>query len=277
MSDKDDDNLGSFYMGRTRPPPAPPGRVLPRGLLTGISVCAFAALIWYAYPRPSEENAAVDVPVITADTSPYKSAPEDPGGMEVPHRDSTVFEAVDRDGTEKQPEKILSQKEEPIDRDTLVLDDSGPELNLEPQLDNLPAPDNEDTESATPIEEVKATPPAKEEKEPEPKKEEVKAEKAPAPAKPTPKPAPSKTSSVGGGGIYIQLGAFKGETEAIRAWSTLQKKYPALAGLSMRTQKADLGAKGTFYRLQAGANSAGQAKDICAALQSAGAACIVVK
>src|SRR5690606_13519246 len=128
---KEDENLGSFYMGRMRPPPEPE-RILPRGLLTAIVVFAFAGILWYAYPQGAEKYTDVDVPVVKAEVSPYKFAPEDPGGMEVRHRDSTVFDSLET-APVKKVEKILPAGEAPLDRKT-VLGETSPALNLDPQL-----------------------------------------------------------------------------------------------------------------------------------------------
>ncbi|MDO3398203.1 hypothetical protein QWJ41_21005, partial [Nocardioides sp. SOB44] len=60
---KDDENLGSFYMGRMRPPPEP-DRVMPKGVLTIVAVLAFMGIIWYAYPQGQEKYTDVNVPVV---------------------------------------------------------------------------------------------------------------------------------------------------------------------------------------------------------------------
>jgi hypothetical protein len=223
---KEDDNLGSFYMGRMRPPPEP-DRKLPRGFLTAVTVLAFLGIIWYAYPQGQEKYTDVDVPVVTADTEPYKTKPQDPGGMEVRHQDSTVFDSLGKPSPELEGKKA--------------------KLNLEPQMKAEPKP-------APVVEPVKKE---------EPKKEEPKFAAAPEPVNP--------------GSVYIQLGAYKDVAGAKKDWGMMQGKYPQLKGLSMRTQKADLGSKGTLYRLQAGVKTDEKAKDICAALKKGGAACLVVK
>lgn len=239
-SKEDEENLGSFYMGRMRQPPEPK-RMLPKGLLTVVAVLGFAGLIWYAYPQGQERYEGIDVPVITADTTPYKSKPADPGGMDVPHRDSTVFESLDKKAATK-PEKITSKQEDPLDKKKLGLDVKKPQLNLQTEM----KPEAAKKEAA-------AAPP---------KKEEPKAE----PAK------PAVTAAA-----YVQLGAYKTEAEAKSEWARLQKKFPALKGLSMRLQSADLGPRGVYHRLQVGVKGEAQAKDVCGALKAGGAACLVVK
>ena len=127
----EDDKLGSFYMGRMRPPPEPK-RMLPKGLLTAIVIAAFAGIVWYAYPQGAEKYTNVDVPVIQADKDAYKAAPENPGGMDVPHQDSTVFDPLENGGEQK-VEKIMPLPEEPMSKDQTSLDEHQAQLNLDPQ------------------------------------------------------------------------------------------------------------------------------------------------
>ncbi|MBL1147941.1 MAG: SPOR domain-containing protein [Pseudomonadota bacterium] len=61
-----------------------PGFVVPLLLLV-----VLGGVVWYAYPKTAEDGI---VPVIQADPSAYKVKPENPGGMNVPHQDSTVYE-----------------------------------------------------------------------------------------------------------------------------------------------------------------------------------------
>ena len=107
-----DENLGSFYMGRMRPS-QPPRRILPRGALTFTTLFAFAAIIWYAYPRGQERYSDIDIPVISADKAVYKFKPDDPGGMEVLHQDSTVFDPLEKKSPDT-VEKVRPKPEEPM-------------------------------------------------------------------------------------------------------------------------------------------------------------------
>jgi hypothetical protein len=83
-----------------------------------------------------------------------------------------------------------------------------------------------------------------------------------------------KPAKASGGSAMVQLGAYRSEDEAKKAWSQAAKKYAALAGKSPTIVRADLGDKGVYYRLRAGV---ADAKATCAKLSAAGQACIVVK
>ncbi len=111
----EDETMGSFYMGRMRPPPEPQ-RVLPKGLLAGVTFVAFAIILWYAYPRGVEQQNMSDVPLIAADKAAYKFKPENPGGIEVRHQDSTVFNPLVKKEVEE-VERLAPQPEEPMNKE----------------------------------------------------------------------------------------------------------------------------------------------------------------
>ena len=76
----------------------------------------------------------------------------------------------------------------------------------------------------------------------------------------------------------VQLVAVRSPEAAERAWSALSRENSDLIGpLSPRVVRADLGAKGVVYRLQAGpfANE-GEARRLCAALEARGQSCFIV-
>ncbi len=286
MSDitpKDDESLGSFYMGRMRTPPEP-RRLLPKGVLTGATLFAFTAIIWYAYPRGQEKFSGLDIPTISADKSVYKFKPENPGGMEVPHQDSTVFDPIDnRAGDAARVEKLGAPPEEPVDKDAAIstapIDKKMEKLNLESQLTTPVSEDTEKViapvveEEAPAMPEEKPAAPVKETKAAE-KPKAVKAEAKLAP-KPVEKPAAAAVTATGGN--FIQLGSYKDIAAAKADWAVLQRKFPQTLGkMKMRTQRVDIPGKGTFNRLQAGASSPALAAEVCKLLKGSGTSCIVV-
>lgn len=96
-----------------------------------------------------------------------------------------------------------------------------------------------------------------------------------APAAATPKPA--KLAS--GGAWVVQISALRDEKSAHAAWSKLTKRFPAvLGGHALNIEKADLGAKGTYYRVRAaGFASKSAAQSACAKLKAGGQDCMVKK
>lgn len=240
------ENIGSFYMGRMRPPVPQPRRVLPRGALTGITLLAFAAILWYAYPQGQEKYDGVDVPLIKADASSYKFKPDDPGGMEIRHQDSTVFDPLEKKSAQT-TEKLVPSAEAPIEA---KLDAPTPQLKLDAQMQDI----------GNGAEKIVTTP--------EPSKAEA--------IKPQAKPVTKKEEKPAvAGATYIQLGSYRDAAGAKRDWEKFQKQYPQYLGkLDMRTQKADLGAKGVFHRLQAGPVTEARAGEICKSMKGG---CVVVR
>lgn len=197
-----------------------------------------AAVIWASYPRPGTQG---PVPVIRADTAPWRVKPDDPGGMDIPYRDSTVFNAMHGEEPDK-VENLMPKTEQPLPREKLI-----------PGLKTEAAPE------ATPSNATAAAP-------------ETKAA-APAAAKPAPVPAVPPTI-----GWYVQLGSVTAEKDAPAAWKKFGKTYPSIADLALHIEKADLGAKGIFYRLQGGPLEEKRARAICAAVAAKKpGGCLVVK
>ena len=55
------------------------------------------------------------------------------------------------------------------------------------------------------------------------------------------------------GAFVLQIGAYKSQAEAENAWKPYKAKHAALlSGYSDTIQQADLGEKGTWYRLRIG-------------------------
>ncbi|MBV9524042.1 MAG: SPOR domain-containing protein, partial [Alphaproteobacteria bacterium] len=99
---------------------------------------------------------------------------------------------------------------------------------------------------------------------------------APALVKPA---APAATPPAIAGGIRLQLGAMHSEEAARQAWERVkQANADLLGGLTAAWPRADLGARGIFYRLQAGpiADEA-KAERICRALKQRQVGCILVR
>ncbi len=123
--------------------------------------------------------------------------------------------------------------------------------------------------AAKPAKTAKATPP--------PAAAPVVKKAPPVAAKAT--PAQSSAATASGSGAYVlQVGAYKSQAEANSAWATYQKKHPIVGGYSHDVQVADLGAKGTWYRLRIGSfNSKDAADSFCAKLKADGGGCFPAK
>lgn len=268
-----------------------------------------------SYPDDEQTAATESVPIVRADAGDYKTTPENPGGMEIPYRDSTVFSGGNDGGTEN----ILADEttEEPVPRSQLFAG-----LNTEgEQPGGAPVAEAPDAAAppATGLGEVEATQqalakaapveapandaivkeaigvPAEEEQSEGAAQiaaatipdaiEKAPAVEAPSAAVPEAKEAAKIESAAGTtaatgvtpGGSYVQLASVKSESGAAGEFKKLQAKYSGLSGLKFRTQEANLGAKGTFYRIQAGPMSKDSATSLCNEIKkSTPGGCLVV-
>jgi hypothetical protein len=112
---------------------------------------------------------------------------------------------------------------------------------------------------------------------------------APA-ASPPPQAAPARTASVpraaqpepagnGNGQYAVQVSSQRSEADAQAAFRALQAKYPSqLGSRTPLIRRADLGAKGVYYRAMVGPFASGsEASELCQSLKSAGGQCIIQK
>ncbi|HEY7247437.1 MAG TPA: SPOR domain-containing protein [Xanthobacteraceae bacterium] len=94
-----------------------------------------------------------------------------------------------------------------------------------------------------------------------------------------PIPPRSESASITGGssGLLVQLSSQKTESEATASFRSLQAKFPnELGGRRPIIRRADLGAKGIFYRTMVGPfASAQEASEFCASYKAAGGHCVV--
>lgn len=245
------------------------------------------------------DGPAESVPIVRADANDYKSAPDNPGGMEIPYRDSTVFASGNTDGgtenilADAAPEDAPLPKEElfaglntqeqvPPAAAPVIADGNKVEPVLPPTNDALvseaiglpPLPGATDAAEDAPIA-FEPAPVAKvAEKKVEPKAVEKAVEKV---AKTEPAAgAASAVKAIAPGGSYVQLASVKNVGGAAGEYKKMQVKYPSLSGVSFRTQEANLGAKGTFHRIQAGPMSKDSAASVCNAIKAKGGSCLVV-
>ncbi len=257
------------------------------------SIAGFVTLAWYAYHAGTRSINEESLLVVEADKSPMKEKPSDPGGMQFPNQDKIIFEAFS--GNEQSPpkvERLLPAPEEPMkpagnDTTTWVnqklhkTEPEEPKKASAPEKSPLPespkaakedfaleaAVDKGPAEPAAPATDTitSYTQPKKAEAEP-PAKAEAALDTAVKPAK-----------VASAGKAKAQLGAYGSEKEAKAAWASMQKKYDALDGRDYVIVKADLGAKGTFYRLRVtGFANTTDAKTFCGKLSAKGQACIPV-
>ena len=79
-------------------------------------------------------------------------------------------------------------------------------------------------------------------------------------------------------GVVLQIGSYKSEAEARQSWSAFKAEHDAAAGYRPDVKSADLGAKGTWYRLRMGPFADRKsAMEVCAKLKADGASCLLAQ
>jgi hypothetical protein len=98
-------------------------------------------------------------------------------------------------------------------------------------------------------------------------------------AAPAPIASGGTAAASSGGGYAVQVTSQRSEAEAQASFRELQAKYPnQLSGRQPIIRRADLGAKGTYYRALVGPfASAEEAAGLCSGLKSAGGSCLIQK
>ena len=75
---------------------------------------AFAGILIASYPSSDE---AGEVPIVQAEATQFKETPTDPGGLDIPFQDSTVYSSLrNPDQPEVTSIENLLAEEEPVDR-----------------------------------------------------------------------------------------------------------------------------------------------------------------
>lgn len=269
--DEDEGFFDSLMQKRRESVPMPKSmsRLLKIIIGTGF-IIILSLIIWASWPD-GQGNSDESVPIVRADTNEYKVEPEDRGGMPIPNKDSTIFEAMERNSEpEKKVESLLEDTEQPMKKEEVFVEGGIPEM---PIADVSEPPSETIVPSQENIIEDKPVPPVIEKVIEEKKVDVIATLKKDAG---TDKPKPIE-KPVAKGNTYIQLASVKSDADAKTKWTQLKSKYASLKPLNLRVNRADLGAKGIFFRVQAGPMSADSAASTCAKVKSAGGDCLVVK
>jgi cell division septation protein DedD len=234
-------------------------------------LAAFAGVVWLAYNQGVEQG-RVGVPtMIAAPEGPARTAPaEESAGV--------AYTGLKVYGEPVSPEEeaAVSNLAQPAQRPTLP-PEPAPLRSTQPPAPVATAPPPAAV-APPPVQQVqapsqqpaaRATAPAPAPAAPAP----VAATPAPAPAA----PAPAVAAAPAGGGFVVQIASYPSEAEARSGWNTMKQRYGAvLANQTSDIKSADLGAKGTWYRLRIGPFADRAAADAaCAQLKAQGGSCMI--
>lgn len=254
-------------------------------VLTVLVFGGFGAIIWSAVSQGPAQKA---IPTLTAVGGPIKEKPDDPGGMNVPHRDKTVYEILEPHSETSETEVLLPPPETPEPlrnyaqpNGPATLDGPGPAVST---TEPAQIPEPADNSEFGP-EDVSAFAEAVTES------AEVVAEDASAGETSGEddlfdflETSDAESTTIAGAEDketfpQIQLGSFRSESAAQVAWNRLKEQAPSLINpLSPIISQADLGSeRGIYHRLRAGPfEDADTAIALCNALKAQSLDCLVV-
>jgi hypothetical protein len=288
---------------------APPRRHWLRYVVALVVLVAFAAVGWWAYRHFVGRGTSGPIPVVTADQTPEKVPPAEQPASQTPTQQETVYNQIaPGGGTTQQPEVLLPQPETPA---APPVPSSGSQPS-DAGAPNAPAADTNSSTGSTTLTETllpsaptassasppSAAPTANQGTSGQAQTSTAQAPAGQAAATQTATAAPAAPAATGNtdtgqaassaaapandaptavGNYRVQLAALKTEADASSAWKRLAAKYPDVLGsLAPHFEKADLGAKGIYYRVQAGPfTDKNAARDVCAKLKGLGQQCLV--
>lgn len=241
-------------------------------LAAAIVLVLFLGVVWSAYNLGVRERNTA--PILTADSQPWRTAPEDPGGFETPGQDIEAYALRERDSSGVDTVEI-DPAVRPGPEEPAASEPQRPALTVETEdSDRLSQPREEASREETPAQSepvIEDTPPpAPETRQPEERPAEER-----QPAREQTRPAlPAASAS---GNFVVQIAAFRTIEEAEEAWIAFVTRFPDLAsGRSPSIVEANLGARGIYHRLRIAAfETRDDASRYCQTLSSRGQDCLV--
>ncbi len=268
-----------------------------------ITLAALLGVLWVGVNLGKREGQN-GPPILRAETSPAKSVPENRGGLQIPHTDKTVFDAIN--GKEaSEPEELLPPAEEPIilpetasapeaaagatDIDVAqaqeALDDLIKEQTVGEAAPPAAEPQEETIANLAPPPGAAPAQPAPVEAQPAPapsSSDELRLEVEPAPqaevaaVEPveTPAPAPAIVDP-----FFVQVTSVRTKNDALVAWDRLAAKFGGLvSSYQPDIQTVDLGNRGIYHRLRVGPLEGREAAaSLCSQFKQQGQDCLTVK
>jgi hypothetical protein len=281
------------------------GSRLPLLIVLALLVLAmFAGFVWLAYSEGVARGRG-ETPVITADAGPARVAPDNPGGAAEPYKGFKIYEQPAPPDDDAAPAAAPAAPPK-----TATAAPASPPPATKPALTETPAqappaktvaqvaPAPAAAAPAAPAKVAAATPAPKpapplksSQLPPQPAApigpatappralNTASAPQAPKSAAPVPAAMPMAAAPVAAGASVLQIGAYKSQADADRAWSTYKTKHASLlAGYSPDVKQVDLGEKGTWFRLRiAGFPSKDVASALCDRLKADGGSCFLGK
>ncbi len=235
---------------------------------------ALAGVVGWLVLAPQYAETEKEIPIIRRPQTAVKIKPENPGGMDIPNQDKTVYNIVEKKEVDTTVvENLLPKPETPKLPDIVpeVVDVDANAANLDQIVDEVSADSTKAVKPET-MESTGGNVPAKPADLLADNAKPDTAEKAETPAKVEVKPAEKDASAAAAaGGWQIQFIASKNKAAVEKLWADLSAKYADLKKMPHEIQTSDLGAQGMFYRLRAGSFAdKAAASQACVELKSKG-------
>tara|TARA_B100001123_G_scaffold412340_1_gene509514 strand:- start:1294 stop:2181 length:888 start_codon:yes stop_codon:yes gene_type:complete len=260
--------------------------------LAFIVVAVYAGSVWYAYDLGLRRGTAQLIPFIKADASPTKLAPEDPGGLKVPHQDKLVYGVLDSSVEEDGVESLMPPPEEPIslsDPTSTRIDEKDElpagsvDVGISSRLDQLSEPpvarlDDDISVKSSSGNQDQHMPDSSDQETPE-----MISDNREQPAEHKTLETIDESIVEGNQGLRasyrVQIASLRSKIKAERALNlAVAANSDLLSGLVHRVESIDLGEnRGVYYRLQIGSFVEQSAADeLCKRLKARSQACFVV-
>ena len=275
--------------GKTAAQAKKSSKLLP-AIVAFIALMSFAVIVVYAYNQGIQEGSEESAPVLRA-VGPSKVPPQSPGGLEVPHQDKLVYNQIGKQQVGEVVERLLPPPETPLPKPTVsappppaAVPAPPPKLSVPAAIASAdqsvatlppPVPPTASVSAATPPEALKAiSPPARLATQPQQTAAlSVDAAKPPVPA------AAASSQVVTKSAFRIQIASMTNPEAANIEWSRRSEQHKDILGsLTLVVFRADLGSRGTFYRVQAGPLPSREAASaLCEKLKQRKVGCLVVQ
>ncbi|MEM8573539.1 MAG: SPOR domain-containing protein [Pseudomonadota bacterium] len=248
-----------------------------------LGAIALGGALAYAYKQSGGGIGSGDAPIVTADASPVRAAPDAPGGKEFPNKNKLIYDRL-TNGATPESERLVPRQEDvavpalppatataglpaPVATAGPAADDGGPRkvrtMVVNPdgsvQAPAAVASANQAIAGATDqannaIAQANGAVAQANGMMAQPNMMPVPSIQPPAAAPQQVAAAPAAAAPAAAASSYVvQLGSTKSQTDALANFADAQQKYPSLLGsYQPLVRKTDLGAKGTWYRLQVG-------------------------
>ena len=240
-------------------------------LIALVVLAAFGGVVWLAYTQGVERGRA-DVPRIAAAQS-RSSAPK---SQPSPYAGLNIYQTA----TQSTSDSGNSSAAPPLPQPLAARHRTSAPPALRPsaaarQEPPLPTP------SVALSHPLQQSPPAQQAAQQDatlaPK--ETKPEQAPPPVQAaTARDADISATPSKNGGVLLQIGSYKSDSEAMHSWNAFKARHIIAAAYQPDVQKVDLGAKGTWYRLRLGGLADKKSAIVlCERLKAQGGSCIIAR